>query len=95
MENLLYTETEAAKLLAISTSTLQKSRTKTSTAIANGLLPPFIKLRGSVRYTKQDLIDFVDNLGAKPTKKKSKHVVNIVEEPEIPAGLKGLCGFLN
>lgn len=109
MENLLYTETEAAKLLAISTSTLQKSRTKSSTAIENGLLPPFVKLRGSVRYAKQDLNEFVSNLtrrgaGEKPMLEKSKSTVkevkntqelNIFEEPEISGNLKGMYSFLN
>tara|TARA_R110001583_G_scaffold150811_1_gene302779 strand:- start:3585 stop:3914 length:330 start_codon:yes stop_codon:yes gene_type:complete len=108
MENTLYTETEAAKFLAISTSTLQKSRTKSSTAIENGLLPPFVKLRGSVRYTKQDLNEFVSNLtrrgaGDKPVPQKSKIVMkevkktpelNIVEESEFTDSLKGMCNFL-
>lgn len=64
-----YTEEEAAEILGISKSFLQKSRTKTSNAIEQGNAPEFVKSGKNVRYRREDLITFDDRLNAKKTKR--------------------------
>jgi hypothetical protein len=61
-EKLLFSEKEAALILNMSVSFLQKSRSITSTNISDGEAPIFRKNMGRVKYHKQDLIDFANNL---------------------------------
>ena len=56
------TEVEAAATISCSVSALQKSRSKKSTKIDDGLAPRFIKDKGAIRYQLTDLEEFVSNL---------------------------------
>ncbi|MGS0825358.1 hypothetical protein ACVBIO_06055 [Shewanella sp. 0m-8] len=58
----LLTEVEAAAAISCSLSALQKSRSKKSTKIDDGLAPRFIKDKGAIRYLLTDLEKFVSNL---------------------------------
>ncbi|GIU21225.1 MULTISPECIES: hypothetical protein [unclassified Shewanella] len=58
----LLTEVEAAAAISCSLSALQKSRSKKSTKIDDGLAPRFIKENGAIRYLLSDLEEFVSNL---------------------------------
>ncbi|GIU17395.1 hypothetical protein [Shewanella sp. MBTL60-007] len=58
----LLTEVEAAEVISCSLSALQKSRSKKSTKIDDGLAPRFIKDKGAIRYLLSDLEEFVSNL---------------------------------
>ncbi|MCK8043758.1 hypothetical protein MSG37_02585 [Shewanella sp. 1CM18E] len=58
----LLTEVEAAAAISCSLSALQKSRSKKSTKIDDGLAPRFIKDKGAIRYLLSDLEEFVSNL---------------------------------
>lgn len=61
MINRVYTEFEAAQYLKTSHHTLRKQRSDGE--ISNGLpLVPFIKMGRSVRYLKEDLDQYLDNL---------------------------------
>jgi len=59
---LVYTEKETSLITSISISKLQKSRKEPFTNIKEGTAPPFIKINGSVRYKREDVMDFIDNL---------------------------------
>ena len=58
MTPLLLNEKEAAIVLNISLSKLQKSRSKASDLIARRKVPPYVKIDGSIRYVKSDLDNF-------------------------------------
>ncbi len=61
-EKLLFSEKDAAFILDVSKSFLQKSRVHGATMISNGDAPPYRKKRGRIKYHKQDLKDFADKL---------------------------------
>ncbi|GIU11202.1 helix-turn-helix transcriptional regulator [Shewanella morhuae] len=57
----LYTEKQTAMRLSMSVSALQKSRAKGSTAIELGHAPSFIKIGSLVRYTAEDIENFISS----------------------------------
>lgn len=62
MTPLLINEKETSEILNVSVSKLQKSRSKSSTLIEDGKLPPYVKLDGKVLYVKEEVYTFVRNL---------------------------------
>lgn len=59
---LALSEQDASKIIGIKVSILQKSRVSPYTNIINGTYPPFIKVRGLVRYRVEDLKAYIDSL---------------------------------
>ena len=71
---LAYTEKETSKITSISVSKLQKSRKEPYTDIKKGLVPPFVKISGSVRYKWEDVMDFMDGLES-IAKLEDEHII--------------------
>ncbi|KGJ91606.1 hypothetical protein [Thalassotalea sp. ND16A] len=107
----LLNEKETSKLLCVSVSKLQKSRSKSSNLIAERKLPPFVKVDGLVRYVHAEIIEFVNGLkrhgkGSNEIKQDGNvrtpvsrvHKVSrqkVHLDNDIPDALAGLCSFMN
>ncbi len=76
MQKLLLTQEELLKILPLSPSQVEKSRSTKPELIKEGKCPPFIKLGARVYYKVSDIENFINKAGKSTTVSKSSSKMN-------------------